>query len=424
MRILLADTTIGGSLIGGAQTFLVKLLRGLIDDGHDVHLLADGEGEGWVRDALRETGAKIHSNLLGGDLVDDATPRIAEWINELSPDVYVISVSPDIGWSVLPHLDPRIATLTIGHNDVGAFYDPVKHYARFLTRAIGVSDTICRKYVEIFERVNHPGLEDSATPPSKGGQFPDQVVWIPYGVETLENFEADVSRAADRSEEPGPIRLAYVGRFENTQKRIADVVAIARQLSSEGVAFKFDLVGDGEEMPFVREQLSDLIAEGSVRIHGWLPSEKVIEKLRESEVFVLASAYEGFCISLIEAIANGCAPVVTDIESGNKQLVEDGVNGFVVPVGDIDAFIGKIGVLAGDRDRLLQMRSRAWDTGKQYSVERMVANYVDCFERAVADARANPRVVDPEFPLMESCRSKYPLWLRRLKARVSPRSGV
>lgn len=245
------------------------------------------------------------------------------------------------------------------------------------------------------------------------------VAWIPYGVETLSTFDLmPLSREADRPNGDAPIKLAYVGRFENTHKRIADVVAIARRLSSEAIAFEFELVGDGGEMPYVREHLGDLVNAGNVGIWGWLPSEKVIDTLRESEVFVLASSVEGFCIALIEAMANGCCPVVTDIESGNKQLVDNGVNGFVVPVGDVGAFVDTIKFLAANRERLSEMRVKAWETGRQYSVERMVENYERCFERAIEDARANPRIPDPEFPLMESCRSKYPLWMRRIKARA------
>ncbi|MEQ1762396.1 MAG: glycosyltransferase family 4 protein [Pyrinomonadaceae bacterium] len=401
MRILFADTTIGGDLIGGAQTFLARVMGGLFSSGHEVHLLADGEGEGRIRDLVKASGAEVHFGLCGGgELVDDLSPVIAGWINDLRPDVYVISVSPDIGWTVSPHLDPGIATMTIGHNDERTFYDPVRHYAPFLTRAIGVSDTICRKYVD------ECGMES------------ERVEWIPYGVETLSRFNAVERRVADRPGGEEPIRLAYVGRFENTQKRIADIVAIARRLESDGVSFEFDLVGDGEAMPDVRAALSGLIEQGIVRIHGWVPSDRVIQKLRESEVFVLASAYEGFCISLIESMANGCVPVVTDIESGNKQLVDDGVNGFIVPVGDVDSFVDRIKALAADRNRLSEMRERAWYTGREYSVDRMVESYERCFEASVEDTRINPRTPDPNFPLMESCRSKYPLWIRRLKAKA------
>ena len=393
MRILVLDTTVCGELIGGAQTFLVGFLGGLVRGGHEVHLVAGGEPNERLRSAIKATGAKIHSDFSSdSEIMDNVAERAAGWVNEINPDVYVVSVSPDIGWVVLPHLDPRIATVAIGHNDEETFYAPVRHYGRFLTRAVGVSDAICRKYVE------------------ECGMPRERVDWIPYGVETL-------------TEEPkefgdGPLRLVYVGRVENVQKRIRDVVAVIKKLSEDGADFTFDLIGDGEEMSYVRDSLADRIDAGQVRLHGWLSSDQVIGKLRESEALILASAYEGFCISLTEALANGCTPVVTDIESGNKQLVEDGVNGFVVPVGDVTAFVDRIKFLANDRERLMEMRQSAWYTGKQYSIDRMVDNYVSCFERAVDDALLNPRTPDPNFPLMESCRSKYPLWLRRLKARA------
>jgi hypothetical protein len=104
----------------------------------------------------------------------------ARWFNELGADVHLISTSWDLGWTVLPLLDPRIATLTIGHNDQETFYSPVRHYKKFLTRAIGVSDEICRKYVE------------------ECGMPAERVEWIPYGVATSD--EEPVTAASGAAE--------------------------------------------------------------------------------------------------------------------------------------------------------------------------------------------------------------------------------
>jgi len=392
MRIAIIDTTVGGEGIGGAHTFLPDLVSGLMGQNHELHLITDGEPNQKVREKIAATGVEIHTALWDpASLVEDAAPKLATWVNELAPDVFLISTSADIGWVVLPLLDPHIATLTIGHNDALAYYEPARHYRDFLTTAIGVSDEICANYQ------------------SESGLDKERVDWIPYGVRTSDVTLLDAG---------GPLKMVYVGRVEEDQKRFSDLVKVAKRLFADGVDLVFHIVGDGESMPQVRRELATEIAAGKVVLHGWLESDKVIDVVRESEVFVLASAYEGFCIALVEAMANGCAPVVTDIKSGNKQLVEDGVNGFVVPIGDIDAFVDKIKVLAADRAKLLEFRRRAWETGRQYSVERMVESYERCFETAIKDARENPRTPDPNFPLMASCRSKYPLWLRRLKAKA------
>jgi len=397
MKISIVDTTLSGDLIGGAQVFLPRLLSGLVQRGHHVKLLTRGSINERVRAAIVGSGASIDTDVLGRPgLIEDVWRSSAGNVNAASPDVYAVSVAADLGWAVLPMLDPTIATITIGHNDEETFYAPVRHYRQFLTRAIGVSEEICDAYVKDC------------------GIRRERVDWIPYGVGT---------RGREPEETGGPLRLIYVGRFEEEQKRISDVVTLIKRLSAERVEYLFTLVGDGESMPMVRERLAEEIARGSVRLPGWLPSDEVIREMNASDVFVLASAYEGFCISLIEAMANGCTPVVTDIRSGNKQLVREGETGFVVPIGDIEGFVVRIKVLAGDRRRLMSMRNKAWEAGREYSIGRMVENYETCFEQAVGDARSAPRQTDPAFPLMPSCRSRYPLWLRRIKAKAMTLRG-
>ena len=393
MRIVVIDTTVHGEMIGGGHLIVVPLLKGLKDLGHEVHYVAADTPNPIIRDRIASTAVTMHKRLWNREaLIEDSTPSFGEWLNTLQPDVHLISASGDLGWTVLPQLDPSIATLTIGHNDQETFYSPVRHYSKFLTRAIGVSELICRKYID------------------ECGMPFDRVQWIPYGVETSDSEPVTLSA--------GPLHLLYVGRFENEQKRISDVVAVIKKLRESEIDFEFDLVGDGVEMANVRVALSSELKSGTVRVHGWLDAASVIETMRQSEVFVLTSAIEGFCISLIEAMANGCTPVVSDIRSGNKQLVKDGENGFIVPIGDVAAFVDRIKLLASDRGSLSGMRTMAWQTGREYGVERMVNNYVACFERAIEDARVSPRTPDPSFPLMESCRSNYPLWLRRIKAKT------
>ena len=124
------------------------------------------------------------------------------------------------------------------------------------------------------------------------------------------------------------------------------------------------IIGDGPSMAKLNQELAEEIRTGNVSLTGWLKSAELLINLQTSEVSLLVSDSEGFCIALVEAMANGCCPVVTDIRSGNKQLVRDGENGFVVPVGDVEAFVEKIAYLANDRAKLLEFRQKAWETGK------------------------------------------------------------
>jgi glycosyltransferase involved in cell wall biosynthesis len=393
MRIVIVDTTLAGPLIGGAQTFLPSLLKGLAEQGHEIHIVSKGMPDERILKPIQNSEAILHTSLWKENLlVEDAAPVFAKWINDLEPDIYLVSVSPDIGWVVLPLLNPGIARLAIGHTDSPTFYLPAQHYQPFLTTVIGVSDAVCEYYIADCNFDSH------------------DVEWIPYGVK--------ISDVAPAGNEDGVLKMIYVGRLEDHQKRVSDLAIIARKLSKKSVKYHLSIIGDGPEKFKLKNDLKKEIEENKVTFYGWLNNDEVIKELRNAEVFVLTSAYEGFCIALTEAMANGCCPVVTDIRSGNKQLIREGHNGFLLKVGDVDGFVERLVQLQQDKSLLLQLRQSSWQTGRQYSIPKMVNAYEKYFHDAINKAKAKPGKPVIDYPLMESCRSKYPLWIRRIKKKI------
>jgi len=394
VKIVFVDTTLQGPVIGGAQTFLPLLINGLNEQGHEVHLVTNGNPDIRIAKQIAACGAVLHSSLWKKNaFVEEAAITFAAWVNNLQPAIYVISVSPDIGWLALPHLHESIATFTIGHTDSATFYAPVRHYHSFLTKAIAVSDQVSEEYIA--------GCKLS----------PEQVAWIPYGVNV--NTVPPVETGTDI------LQIVYVGRIDQTQKRIADVAAIVKELSARQINFHVKVIGDGPEMNSFRTSVETEIAENKVTLYGWLGAAEVTRHLQESAVFILTSGYEGFCIALVEAMANGCCPVVTDIRSGNKQLIQNQENGFLLEIGAINKFADTLEYLNQNKEELMKLRNAAWQTGKQYSVATMVKRYEKVFEEAVTTAKSYPRKKDPAFPLMDSCRSKYPKWVRKIKKMIT-----
>jgi hypothetical protein len=100
--------------------------------------------------------------------------------------------------------------------------------------------------------------------------------------------------------------------------------------------------------------------------------------------------------------------------------VREGVNGFLEEVGDFAAFTERLLTLAADRGRLAEMSRAAWETGQDYSVERMTERYTAAFAES---AGAAPARRGTGFPVMRSCVSRYPFWLRKLKRRVLVAAG-
>lgn len=391
---------------GGAHTFLVDLCAPLAGRGWRASFVTQPGPERGIVEALRGAGGRINDRLWpASSLPEERAERLAAWVNGARPDAYVISASPDAGWLALPLLDPDIPTLSVAHNDVGAFYEPLKHYGEFVDCAVSVSREIHRRT-----------LEECGVPPERARR-------IPYGVDSL--GEEGARARAESSLEGGPLRIGYVGRLVQEQKRVLEMAPLASELARRGVDFELHVVGEGGERAALEAEFGRRGVSGRVKFWGWLGPPEVKRRLKELDVFLLMSDYEGLSVALLEAMGHALAPVVTGIRSGTGEVVVDGRSGFIVPVGDTQKFAECLERLARDRRLLASLRAGAWEASRPYTVGRMADEYVRCFAEAreINRARGARARRQPGFPVMPACRSPYPFWLRKIKRRVLVAAG-
>jgi glycosyltransferase involved in cell wall biosynthesis len=401
MHIVFVDTTLTTPPTGGAQTFLVILCRGLIERGWKVSVVTEPGPERSIVEALLGVGAEIVEHLWHySHLPEERAERLADWVNQHSPAAYVVSISPDVGWLTLPLLDSNIATLSIAHCDVSAFYEPVAHYCSLIDCAVSVSEEIHRKTIS-----------DCNVPPERARH-------IPYGIDHLRPDEIEARSAAPASGIK-PIRLGYIGRLEQFQKRVMDFVPLACELRRRGVQFELHLVGEGNDRNLLDEEFQRQLPGAAVIFWGWLSPQQVRQRLLELDVYVLMSAFEGLPVALLEAMGHGVVPVVSRIASGSAQVVRDGENGYIVAIGDVATFADRIESLAHDKHLLRSMKTAAWETSREFSAERMVERYIATLQHftAVDSLREHRKAVPRPYPVMQSCKSPYPTWLRKLKRR-------
>jgi glycosyltransferase involved in cell wall biosynthesis len=400
MHVVVIDTTLTTPPTGGAHTFLVDLSDQLVNRGWKVSVVTQPGADNSISCALEKCGAEVRGDLWSArHLPEEKAPRLATWVNARKPDAYIVSASPDVGWLALPLLDNSIATLSIAHNDVNAFYEPLKHYGPFIDCAVGVSQTTYNKIIQ------------NCSVPSQRARH------IPYGVRALSSEQISLKTSAPEQ----PLKIGYVGRIVQEQKRVMDFVPLVAELAKRDVSFELKLIGDGPDRAELQNAFTKAGLTNYVEFLGWLTTARVKEELRGLDVFALLSDYEGLPVALLEAMAFGVAPVVTNTESGNTQLVRDGENGYVVAVGNIQAFSEHIESLARDRDTLKSIGRAAWQTSQEYSIEKMTDRYVAAMTETVqkVSLRRERDGLTANYPVMISCRSKYPFWLRKIKQGIS-----
>ena len=126
-----------------------------------------------------------------------------------------------------------------------------------------------------------------------------------------------------------------------------------------------------------------------VRFVGWIDGDDKMERLRNAELLVLPSYFEGMPNSLIEAMAAGLAVVGTNV-GAVEDVVSDGVSGFIVPPGNVDRLFEALLKLIGDSD----LRSRMGQAGQRIATERFSTERA--VDRLVQLASVNARCSSAE----------------------------
>ncbi len=195
------------------------------------------------------------------------------------------------------------------------------------------------------------------------------IATIPNGIDT-EKYHPSLNGAARPR-----VRLIFVGRL-SVQKDLPTLIAAMSQVVQQTPDVELHIVGDGPERERLEQQVNQHHLTSHVTFRGWVGKEDIVECYQHADVFVLPSRYEGMPNVVLEAMACGLPIVATNI-AGSNELVEEGVNGFLIPVSDSDALSARLTALVRNetlRQRmgaasLRSARARDWTSVAQQYLE-------------------------------------------------------
>ena len=201
------------------------------------------------------------------------------------------------------------------------------------------------------------------------GGPPNRCVVVPYGADPFVPT-AEVAKS-QRTERRRKLRVLTVGAVE-LRKGSPYVLEVAKRLSSDA---EFRMVGSVDIAP----EKAAILCE-HVELTGRVSRISIREHFEWADVFFLPSVCEGSATVTYEAFNSGL-PVVCTPNTGS--MVEDGSSGYLVPHGDIEQMVSRIGILAADRDLLAQMQTGAITRAEACTVaaygERLVQTIQSCF---------------------------------------------
>lgn len=206
-----------------------------------------------------------------------------------------------------------------------------------------------RKNVDAFIVINREIEAELA----RVGIPPERRIFIPNGVDTarftpLCARERRALRAAFGFGD-APVAL-YTGRLA-PEKQLDRLIQIWNQVRAQIPGAQLALVGEGNA-----ETTLKILAGDSVKFFG--ATNDVVPYLRAADLFVLPSAFEGFSVALLEALAVGLPALATAV-GGNVEVIQHRANGWLVPAGDVNALRDALITLLGDADLRTQIGARA-----------------------------------------------------------------
>jgi colanic acid/amylovoran biosynthesis glycosyltransferase len=187
---------------------------------------------------------------------------------------------------------------------------------------------------------------------------------------------------------PQPIadnrRLVCVGRLSEQKGQLLILDALAL-LATQGVTVELVLAGDGPLREVIERRLRELALDATVRITGWASNDTVRQEMLAARVLLLPSFAEGLPVVLMEALALG-RPAITTYVAGIPELVEDGVSGWLIPAGSVDAMARAIrrALEAPVADLARMGRAGALAAGARHDAHREAGRLAQLFRRVAA----------------------------------------
>lgn len=166
-------------------------------------------------------------------------------------------------------------------------------------------------------------------------------------------------------------RIISVGKLDE-QKNQQLLIRAFSKISPLFPDLQLVIYGEGP----LRENLESLVRslglEGKVLLPG--RTEHVIDEMRKSKLFCFSSDYEGMSNALLEAICVGL-PIITTNVSGASELVQDGVNGFIVNIRDGEQMINAMKRLLSDENMMNQFSEVNIRKASQFSIDKIVGQW-------------------------------------------------
>ena len=370
-RILFYRTSLAG---GGAERVLIGLLENIDRRKYSITLVLDRKIGAYI-DKVPEDINLVELNSRKSGYLGFRLLRLLAVIKRERPDVMVsfsaatnevlVSAKALSGFKGLIVLrygnNPVLNIDRKGRVPWGPLIKRLKVrmlYGR-ASKIITVSEGISRQLVEVFQ-INPSKVIMVPNPVNRG--FIEKMCSNETGFPIERNSATKI--------------LVAVGRLI-PQKGYSDMIQAFR-LIRDIVPSKLFILGEGPLREAMQREASELNLDGEIKLLGFVENPWII--IKGADLFISTSHWEGMPNALLEAMACGVAPVVTDCDYGPSEIITHGVDGNLVPVGAIEQFASETAALLRNDKERRRIAENAKRRSMDFDMDIVVKKYEKVFD--------------------------------------------
>lgn len=170
-------------------------------------------------------------------------------------------------------------------------------------------------------------------------------------------------------------RVLLVSRLEK-EKNIKEVLEIVSHILTKHPKVGFIIIGDGRERTSLEAQAQRLKITQNVVFEGW--NNDPISYMKTADVFLVNSTFEGYGMTIIEAVTSGCPVITTDVGIA-KEYIFDGVNGYVCKVGDGEGIRTKLEKLIQNPKKYSEIKKKTVEMSQKMTSSKYT--YLDNYRQ-------------------------------------------
>jgi colanic acid/amylovoran biosynthesis glycosyltransferase len=372
--------------ISGVTTWLERFILRIHADGYPVSILLHSLGNGIESEGIYQTlshaGVTVEKTKKPY-YTEDGMKKTLQFLNRQQPKIFIPQCLESMYYAAAFAGKVGLPWIYTIHSD-----DPV-YWA--IADAIQVEDHGGKTV----------GVSSHISQIVRQKRLSDMPETIPYGVPTINQKAAFCDQ---------PFRVVFCGRVIEEQKRISLVLESMAQACILDPRIECVILGDGPALSSCRQWVETQGLVDRILFRGRLSPDKVYEELASTQILLLMSDYEGLPLAVMEAMSVGVVPVVSYINSGIPELVQDGVTGLMIDEKPINAAAAI---------QYLINKPAVWERLSNASQDLIAKSYSDdiCYKRWLNLIESISASTDVSYPIKIPQRITLPSFNPILKGR-------